>query len=269
MTDEGVSPKASFQPVSGPAHVERARQFLLAQGWAGLAAGAHLLRLVDQGVDPEDAIWWVLGRAGEPLALALLNQGLLGLLLTSSQEAGAARAFLEDNRTRLQQVQVPAGQVDCSSLDAFDSYRRDLAVAPAVRPLATPLPPTREGVKEDAEQIHRVYQHVSWMRRDSPEEWRERIAQQRSWVAEIEGQVVAVARWTMSFGNWVEVGGVATHPDFRRRGAGAAVTLAATSSALTEGRQVALRYGDPALAELYHPLGFEHVGGELVFYRRS
>jgi hypothetical protein len=107
------------------------------------------------------------------------------------------------------------------------------------------------------------------MRRESPEEWRERIAQQRCWVAEIDGQVVAVARWSMSFGPWVEVGGVATHPDFRRRGAGAAVTLAAASAALAEGRRVALRYGDPELAALYHPLGFEHVGRELVFYRRS
>ncbi|MGC1183947.1 MAG: GNAT family N-acetyltransferase [Candidatus Dormiibacterota bacterium] len=269
MPDQTASPGLSFQPVSGLADVERARQFLLAQGWAGLPAGAHLLRLVDQGVDPAGVIWWVPGRAGEPRALALLHQGLLGFLLTSNDEGPAARTMLENNLARLQQVHVPAGQVDCSSLEAFDSYHRDIAVAPSVRPPAAALPPTREGVMEDAEQIHRVYQHVSWMRRESPEEWRERIAQQRSWVAELQGQVVAVARWTMAFGGWVEVGGVATHPDSRRKGAGAAVTLAATSAALAEGRQVALRYGDPALAALYHPLGFEHVGRELVFYRRS
>jgi predicted N-acetyltransferase YhbS len=269
MTDVKAAGGMPFQAVSEASEVERARQFLLAQGWAGLAGGAHLARVTDQGVSPEEVLWWVPGRAAEARAVALLHQGLMGFLLTSSQERAAARDLLEKNLTKVQQLHVSEGQVDCSGLDGFDSYRREIAVAPNVRIPAAPLPATREGRSEDAEQIHRVYQHVSWMRRESPEEWRERIAQQRCWVAEIDGQVVAVARWSISFGPWVEVGGVATHPDFRRRGAGAAVTLAAASAALAEGRRVALRYGDPDLAALYHPLGFEHVGRELVFYRRS
>ena len=52
---------------------------------------------------------------------------------------------------------------------------------------------------------------------DVTQERRRRIEEQPSWVAEVDGEVVAVARWTMSFGSWVEVGGVATHPEFRRR----------------------------------------------------
>jgi predicted GNAT family acetyltransferase len=194
---------------------------------------------------------------------------LLGLLLTSSDEGGAARALVEQNRQALRHIYVPEGQMDCSELDEFDCHRRDLVVATQLQIPELDLPAVREGSPSDAEQIHRVYQHVTWMRRESAEEWKERIAEQRCWVAELDGSLVAVARWSMSFGSWIEVGGVATDPDFRRRGAGTAVTLAATAAALAEGRQVVLRYSDLELASLYHPLGFEHVGRELSFHRSA
>jgi predicted N-acetyltransferase YhbS len=269
MDEESGRAGSGFHPVAGPEEAERARQFLLAQGWAGLAAGEHLTRLARRGVGPEEALWSLSGRTGEPRAVALLHQGLLGLLLTSDDESDPARELLDRQLPLLRQIVIPEGQVDTSGLEDFSCYRRELTVAPQIRVPEVPLLDTRAGGTEDAEQIHRVYQHVSWMSREGPDEWRRRIAEQPSWVAELDGEVVAVARWTMSFGSWIEVGGVATHPEFRRRGAGTAVTVAAASAALAAGRQVVLRYGDPALAPLYHPLGFEHVGRELVFQRRS
>lgn len=242
---------------------------MLAQGWAGLSAGEHLTRLARRGVKPEEVLWWLPGRAAEARAVALLYEGLLGFLLTSSDESPAARELLDQQLPQLGRIVIPEGQVDCSGLADFAVYRREVTVAPEIRVPAASLLPTRAAGSPDAEQIHRVYQHVSWMNRDSPDDWRPRIAEQRCWVAEVDGEVIAVARWTMSYGSWVEVGGVATHPDFRRRGAATAVTVAATSAALAAGRQVSLRYSDPVLATLYHPLGFEHVGRELVFQRRS
>ncbi|MGA7087889.1 MAG: GNAT family N-acetyltransferase [Candidatus Dormiibacterota bacterium] len=269
MDEESGPPETAFRPVSGPGEAECARQFLLAQGWAGVAAGEHLARLARRGIGPEQVLWWLPGLAGEARAVALLHQGLLGVLLTSNDESAAARALLERQLPLLRQIVIPEGQLDTSGLEGFSYYRRELTVAPKIRVPELPLLATRAGGAGDAEQIHRVYQHVSWMSREGPEEWRRRIVEQPSWVAELDGEIVAVARWTMAFGSWLEVGGVATHPEFRRRGAATAVTVAAASAALAAGRQVVLRYGDPVLAPLYHPLGFEHVGRELVFQRRS
>jgi GNAT superfamily N-acetyltransferase len=269
MEPESLSTGGAFQPAADSVAVERVRRFLLAQGWSGLSAGAYLKRLALDGVKAEEVLWWVPGRAAEPRAVALVHEGLLGMLLSSSDEGPAALELLRVNRAGLQRLSVLEGPVHFPGLEEFTLYRRELAVAPQLLTPEFSLPPTRPAVPEDAEQLYRVYESVSWMRKESPQAWRERLADQRCWVAELAGQVVAAARWTMSFGPWVEVGGVATHPDFRRRAAGTAVTLAAATAAVTEGRMVALRYSDPALAALYHTLGFEHVGRELVFHRKS
>ncbi|MGH7642088.1 MAG: GNAT family N-acetyltransferase [Candidatus Dormibacteria bacterium] len=269
MAGESSSAGRLFQPASEPVAVDQVRSFLLAQGWAGLAAGEHLRRLEAAGEAPNRVLWWVPGRAGEVRAAALLHEGLLGILISSGEEGSAALELLRVNRASIDRISVMDGPVPYSGLDEFTQYRRELAVATRLRFPTGDLPPTRLARSSDGEQLFRVYQHVSWMSKESPQAWRERIQVQRSWVAELEGQVVAAARWTMSFGQWVEVGGVATHPDFRHRQAGSAVTRAAAAAALAEGRQVVLRYGDPALASLYHPLGFEHVGREMVFYRKS
>ncbi|MGC2192943.1 MAG: GNAT family N-acetyltransferase [Candidatus Dormiibacterota bacterium] len=248
--------------------MELVRQYLLAQGWAGLSAGENLKRLAATGVRPEEVLWWVPGRAGEARAVALLHDGGLGMLLSSRDEGPAALELLRAHRAGLRRISVLDGPIKYLDLDEFTSVRREQAVAAELRAPEFSLPQTRPAGPEDGEQLYRVYDSVSWMRRESPQAWREQLEDQRCWVAELDGQVVAAARWTMSFGSWVEVGGVATHPEFRRRAAGSAVTLAAATAALAEGRQVTLRYSDPALAGLYHSLGFEHVGGELVFHRK-
>lgn len=269
MMEEDLPVGRAFQPASDSSTAERVQRFLMAQGWAALSMGEHLRRLTSRGVRPEEVLWWVPGRADEVRAAALLHAGMLGMLLCSAAEAPAAWELLQANRAQIDRLAVREGAVDLSDLREFTLYPRELTVAANLLTPTGSLPPARPAGPEDVEQIYQVYATVSWMSLDSPQAWRDRLATQRCWVAELDGRVVAAARWTMSFGRWVEVGGVATHPDFRRRQAGSAVTLAAAGAALAEGVNVALRYGEPALASLYHPLGFEHVGRELVFYRRS
>ncbi|HEY6538238.1 MAG TPA: GNAT family N-acetyltransferase [Candidatus Dormibacteraeota bacterium] len=256
-----------FQPAAGPQTAARVERFLLDQGWAGVSAGQHLHRLASTGVRSEQVLWWLPGPRGEVEAVALLHQGLLGFVLGAPSAAGPALEMLSRHRRGLERLVVPEGAIDLPPLDGFMVRRTEVTVAGTVRCPLPELLPTRRGGLEDADQLHEIYQKVSWMRREGPEAWRERLADQPCWVAEIGGRVVAAARWTASFGSWVEVGGVATHPDFRRRGAATAVTYAAAMSAQAQGRRINLRYSEPRLADLYLPLGFEPVGRELVFYR--
>src|SRR5487761_639781 len=230
--DDWSSAGQGFRPVSATVAADEVQQFLLAQGWAGLQFGDHLRRLAAQGVMPERVLWWVSGRAAEARALALLHQGLLGLLVPMGDERPAARALLERHLAQLQRIVTMEGQLDRPGFDGFDLHKRDLAVACEVRTPEVVLPATRPARPEDVDQIHRIYDEVSWMRQESAEVWRLRLMKERCWVAELEGEVVAAARWTMQFGGWVEIGGVAPPPRSRRRGAASAVTLAATTAAL-------------------------------------
>jgi GNAT superfamily N-acetyltransferase len=267
--DGRSSAERLFRPAAEPARADLIRRFLLAQGWAGLSPGDHLQRLQAQGLSPEDLLWWLPGLGGEVRAVAVMAQGRLGLIVPTRDGRPAAQELLERHLAGAHRVMVIEGQLDCTSLSEFAVHAREVTVAPQLGRDATGLPSTRPARLEDAPELHRIYEQVSWMRQDSPELWVERLEQEPAWVAEIDGRVIAAARWTKSFGQAVEVGGVATHPDFRRRGGGSAATLAATAAALERGLLTVLRYGDPELAALYHPLGFQPVGRELVFYRSS
>ncbi|MGC8474447.1 MAG: GNAT family N-acetyltransferase, partial [Candidatus Dormibacteria bacterium] len=119
----------------------------------------------------------------------------------------------------------------------------------------------------DASALHRIYLNISWMRLDSPADWRARLRHEPTWVALEDGRVVGAARWTKRYGQVVEVGGVATDPGRRRRGAATSAVLAATAPALSAGLTPVLCFQDPALAPLYLSLGYERVGRELAFRR--
>ncbi|MGH7667044.1 MAG: GNAT family N-acetyltransferase [Candidatus Dormibacteria bacterium] len=263
-TDQG---EHGFQPVRGGDALERVRSFILAQGWAGLQLGGHMERNSRQGTSPESMLWWVRGAAGEARAVALLHGETLGLLVPLADARAEARRMLDRYQSKLTRIYVLEGQIETSNLDEFECHRTVLAVAPQARRQSFGLPVTRPATPRDADQVHLIYSEVGWMREASAAVWRERLGGERCWVAELEGQLVAAARWTVAFGAWVEVGGVATRSQFRRRGAAAAVTWAATSAALAEGRQVALRFRDPELSALYFPLGFEPVALEQSFQR--
>jgi GNAT superfamily N-acetyltransferase len=269
MRDGRSSAGRAFGRAEEPARAELIRQFLLAQGWAGLSAGDHLKRLQVQGLRPEEVLWWLPGQGGEVQAVALMAQGRLGLLVPTREGRPAAQKMIRRHLAGLHRVMVIEGQLDCSFLGEFAVHEREVAVAPQLGRNAVGLPSARPARPEDADELHRIYDQVSWMRQDSPELWAELLEQEPAWVAELGGRVIAAARWSKSFGPAVEIGGVATHPDFRRRGGASAATLAATGAALERGLLTVLRYGDPELGSLYHPLGFQSVGRELVFYRSS
>ncbi len=259
--------RPAFRAAASPERVRLLHRFVAAQGWAGLAAGDHARHLAQQGLAEERFFWWLPGPSDEVLAVALLAQGVLGVLAPTGAAQPAARDLLLEQAPQLHRVVVQEGQVDCSLLTGFELHRRLVTVAPELSPAPPGLPPTRPARGTDAPALFELYDSVSWMRRESPEDWDQLLRTEPTWVAEIEGRVVAAARWSRSYGRAVEVGGVATHPGFRRRGAGTAVTRAAAAAALEQGRLTVLRYGDPELAPLYHGVGFQLVGRELVFYR--
>lgn len=255
-----------FRRVGDVSELERVHHFLRAQGWAGLHLGSYLEQQAAAGVPPDELLWWVPGPGGA-LAVALVHRGLLGVLVPQASERTAVQGLLKEREAEITKVRVLDGQVDLSWLQGFKCYPRQLSVAPSLLLAPAPALSTRAASAADAEAVHRIYFEVSWMREETAQAWEGRLGRERCWVAELDGQLVAAARWTMRFGGWIEVGGVATRPDRRRLGAAAAVTRAATAAALAEGLQVLLRFEDPGLAGLYYPLGFQPVGRELALYR--
>ncbi|HMO59457.1 MAG TPA: GNAT family N-acetyltransferase [Roseiflexaceae bacterium] len=78
---------------------------------------------------------------------------------------------------------------------------------------------------------------------------------------EIDGQLVAMAATQFATTDVIEIGHVATHPDFRRRGYASACTVALTQAAFALAPRVYLMVLDrnrPAL-QLYRQLGFQIV----------
>jgi len=258
-----------FRPVLGPEQREAVGRFLLAQGWAGLHLGDALRRLGPDQVPAESRLLGLFGPVGEVRAAALLRRGRLQLLAPLLEDKPAVAALLDEHLDSLERVSGQPGQLPAEFTERFPHHAREVTVAAVLRVPSRSLPRVRRARPADAPALHRIYEHVSWMRLDSPEQWEQRLAEESSWVAESGGQMLAVARWSKSFGRAVEVGGVATDPARRRQGAATAVVLAATAAALRAGLTPVLCFGDPALAALYLPLGFEYVGRELVFNLRT
>jgi len=97
---------------------------------------------------------------------------------------------------------VIEGQLDCTSLSEFAVHAREVTVAPQLGRDAAGLPSTRPARLEDAAELHRIYEQVSWMRQDSPELWVERLEQEPAWVAEIDGRVCGFIMARVDFGEF-------------------------------------------------------------------
>ncbi|MHB8312292.1 MAG: GNAT family N-acetyltransferase [Candidatus Dormibacteria bacterium] len=253
-----------FRPVLGQEQREAVGRFLLAQGWAGLHLGDALRRQALAEHPAESRLLSLLGAHGEVRGVALLQSGRLQLLAPLAEDRPAVAALLAEHMGTLQRVSGQQTQLPGELIERCSHHVREVTVAPVLRVPDRTLPRVRRARPGDAAALHQIYDHVSWMRLDSPDQWSQRLAQESSWVAEGAGRLLAVARWTKSFGAVIEVGGVATDPESRRRGAATAVVLAATAAALSAGLVPVLCFGDPALAALYLPLGFEFVGREIV-----
>ena len=259
---------ARFRPVLGQEQREAIGRFLLAQGWAGLHLGDALRRLPASERPPGTKVLGLFGPVGEVRGAAVLQRERLQVMVPLAEDRVAADDLLRAHLSSLERVSGLEGQLPAELSERFSHHARNLTVAAVLRVPQRTLPAVRRAGPGDAEALHRIYDHVSWMRLDSPAQWSQRLAEESSWVAEAGGRLLAVARWTRAFGSAVEIGGVATDPESRRRGAATAVVLAATAAALSAGLVPVLCFGDPALAALYLPLGFEVVGREMVFNLR-
>jgi ribosomal protein S18 acetylase RimI-like enzyme len=75
--------------------------------------------------------------------------------------------------------------------------------------------------------------------------------------AVVDGEVLGAASWSTVIDGMSEIGGVGVGQRFRRRGIGAALTVAATRAAMADGASaVMLTPGDDATARVYERAGF-------------
>ncbi len=91
----------------------------------------------------------------------------------------------------------------------------------------------------------------------------------RSWVAELDGRVVAmIVLWLIV--DEVHIATIATHPDFRRQGIGAKLLVHALSSVKVEGAQKAfleVRASNTVAQDMYREFGFAEDGRRLRYYK--
>ena len=243
-------------------------RFLLAQGWAGLHLGETLVRW-EESSSGRTPLWGGFGPSGELTSVAFAPQGRFQLLAPLRADRAAGHDLLRRLLPELERVSALEDHLLERELTGFDRAIREITVAARLLVPARPLPETRRARLRDAAVLHRIYQNVSWMRLDSAADWRARLRSEPTWVVEEEGRVVGAARWTKRYGQVVEVGGVATDPGRRRRGAATSAVLAATAQALSAGLTPVLCFQDPDLAPLYLNLGYERVGRELAFRRTT
>lgn len=264
-----INPSSGFEfrPLLGPEDREAATLLLLAQGWGGLHLGESLLRA--EGTADRPQLLGVRGPDADLRALALLHRRRLHVLAPLAEDRPATERLVRRLGSALERVSGLEGHLPFRRLAGFARSVREVTVAPVLVLPSLDLPETRVATAEDAPELHRIYESVSWMRQDGPEAWARIVASQPTWVSLEGGLVVAAARWTKRYGRVVEVGGVATSPARRRRGAATAAVLAATAPALAEGLTPVLCFGDPDLSPMYLRLGFQRVGRELVFHRRQ
>jgi N-acetylglutamate synthase-like GNAT family acetyltransferase len=257
-----------FRVVRGQEEREEFGRFVMAQGWAGLHLGDILRRFPASGSPDGSTLLGHFGPGGELRGAALQHGQRAHVLLPMFEDRALADDFAKERLCSLERLTGVEGLLSPDLLaEQFGSELRELTVAPVLRVPERRLPAVRKARKADSAALHRIYEQVSWMRLESAELWGQRLSVEPSWVAEVEGRLVAAARWSKSFGQLVEVGGVATDPANRHQGAATAVVVAATAAALSAGLIPVLCFGDPALGPLYYRLGFETVGRERVFHR--
>ena len=110
--------------------------------------------------------------------------------------------------------------------------------------------------------------------RDKAREETERaVREQRTWVLEDEGRLVARSSFNTAIAEAVQVGGVWTPPELRRRGYGRAVVAASLLDARAAGVEKGILFtgeDNTAAQKAYEALGFRRVGDySLVLLRSS
>jgi RimJ/RimL family protein N-acetyltransferase len=114
---------------------------------------------------------------------------------------------------------------------------------------------------------------------DTPELWEQcranverYLRERRTWILEDQGDPVACSSFNTAIKEAVQVGGVWTPPELRRRGYGRAVVAASLLDARTEGARKAILFtgvNNVAAQKAYAALGFRHIGDYRIVLLRS
>lgn len=106
--------------------------------------------------------------------------------------------------------------------------------------------------------------------KDGPELWEKRRAsterylkEGRTWVLKDHGEPVACSSFNAAIKEAVQIGGVWTPPELRKRGYGRSVVAASLLDARLEGVEKAILFtgeGNIAAQKAYAALGFQHIG---------
>ena len=94
----------------------------------------------------------------------------------------------------------------------------------------------------------------------------------RTWVLEVEGVPVACTSFNAAIGEVVQVGGVWTPPELRRRGYGRSIVAVSLLDARSEGVETAILFtGETNIGaqKAYAALGFRHIGDYRMLFLRS
>jgi predicted GNAT family acetyltransferase len=110
------------------------------------------------------------------------------------------------------------------------------------------------------------------LRRQCRETTERLVREKRTWVLEIGGRPVACSSFNTAIEEAVQVGGVWTPPELRRRGYGRAVVAASLLDARTEGVKKGILFtGEDNIAaqRAYEALGFRCIGDYSIMLLRS
>ncbi|AIQ53120.1 GNAT family N-acetyltransferase [Paenibacillus sp. FSL R7-0331] len=88
----------------------------------------------------------------------------------------------------------------------------------------------------------------------------------RTFFAEQDGQVIAVASTTAENSLSAMIVGVATHPDYRGRGLAGNMVAQLCADLLAEGKSLCLFYDNPQAGVIYERLGFQTIGSWTMLY---
>jgi ribosomal protein S18 acetylase RimI-like enzyme len=98
------------------------------------------------------------------------------------------------------------------------------------------------------------------------------LAEQLTWILEDRGQPVACSSFNTAIEEAVQIGGVWTPPEHRRRGYGRSVVAASLLDARSQGVEKAVLFtgeGNVAAQKAYTALGFRHIGDYRIILLRS
>jgi GNAT superfamily N-acetyltransferase len=184
-------------------------------------------------------------------------------------------------RARQRELGVPESfewvhQVTPEKLDVTDRAGLKVLQAPllVLDPAGLPPPDPRARVLDDAPEAIGVVAHLAFSSpgtEPGPVGVAERDAaltgaqpaasRHRHAVAELPGQGVVSVGTAQRAGNVVEIAGVGTLPAARRKGLGAAVTVALARDALDRGAEIVIvSAGSETIARVYEHVGFHRIG---------